>query len=121
MSQDVAKTLWQLEEQFWLGAVDFYAKTLAPDALMVLPQPVGVLGRDATIESIRAGNRWQNVAFTQQSSVSAGEATVVLIYVAHADRGAPNTSYVAQCSSTYAREQGRWLLAAHHQSPLIQA
>ncbi|HEY6940139.1 hypothetical protein, partial [Dokdonella sp.] len=50
-----------------------------------------------------------------------GPATVALAYVARADRGGPDSSYVAQCSSTYARGDGRWLLVMHHQAPLDTA
>lgn len=120
MQQIQTETLWQLEEQFWLGSPDFYEATLASDALMVLPPPVGVLERDATIASIRSGARWRNVTFEQQCMALVGEAAV-LVYTAHADRGASNTAYVAQCSSTYVRAQGQWQLLAHHQSSVGQA
>jgi len=112
--------LWKLEEQFWLGAVDFYDATLALDALMVLPQPIGVLERDATIESVRSGARWRNVTFLQQRVAVVGE-TAVLVYTAHADRGTSDMAYVAQCSSTYAHAQEQWQLVAHHQSSVGQA
>lgn len=115
MKQD--EELWQLEEQFWLGGPDFYERTLAPDALMVLPQPAGVLDRVATVTSIRSGSRWQNVNLKEQRHVQASRDTAVLSYTAQADRGSPETSYVAQCSSTYVRDSGRWLLVVHHQTP----
>lgn len=116
MDQDQAKALWQLEEQFWLGAADFYSATLASNALMVLPQPAGILDRGSTIASISSGNRWRKVSFQQQHLVSASSETAVLVYLAHAERDAPGLSYVAQCSSTYVCDQGQWLLAVHHQA-----
>lgn len=118
MDQDQANTLWQLEERFWLGSADFYSAALAPDALMVLPQPAGILDRASTIESIGSGNRWRKVSFQQQHLVSAGTEAAVLIYLARAERDTSGSSYLAQCSSTYIRDQGRWLLLAHHQAPL---
>ena len=114
---DKAKALWQLEEQFWLGSSDFYSTALAPDALMVLPQPAGILDRAATIKSIGSGNRWLKVSFQKKHLVSAGSAAAVLAYLAHADRGTPDSAYVAQCTSTYVREHGQWLLVVHHQAP----
>ncbi|HEU4665629.1 MAG TPA: nuclear transport factor 2 family protein [Dokdonella sp.] len=117
MHQDQAQALWQLEEQFWTGPADFYEAHLAPEALMVLPPPAGVLDRAATIESIRTGARWRHVAFEQQRIAASGASTVVLAYVARADRGPPDTTYAAQCSSTYARSDGAWLLVMHHQTP----
>lgn len=117
MHQDQATELWQLEEKFWLGSADFYAATLAPEALMVLPPPAGILQRAATIDSLRSGNRWRKVSFAHRHLVFPGSTVAALAYVAHADRGMPGTSYVAQCSSTYLCDQGRWLLVMHHQTP----
>lgn len=114
---DKTTALWQLEEQFWLGSSDFYSTTLAPDALMILPQPAGVLDRAATIESIRSGNRWRKVSFQGKRLVSAGPDAAVLVYLARADRGTPDSAYVAQCTSTYVRIQQQWLLVVHHQAP----
>lgn len=111
------RELWLLEEQFWLGGSDFYERVLARHALMVFPPPVGILDRATTLESIRTSSRWQHVSLQQQQHVLfAG--TAVLAYVAHADRGGPDTSYAAQCSSTYIRENNAWLLVLHHQTPV---
>ncbi|MDH5829080.1 nuclear transport factor 2 family protein [Luteimonas sp. M1R5S18] len=118
---DNTKALWQLEEQFWLGSSDFYSATLAPDALMVLPPPAGILDRAATIKSVSSGNRWGNVLFRDKQLVSAGPAAAVLVYVASADRGTPDSAYVAQCTSTYVCEGEQWLLVVHHQAPIVQA
>lgn len=118
MDQEQAKALWQLEQRFWLDSADFYAAALAPDALMVLPQPAGILDRDATIAAIGSGQRWREVAFTQKHLVPAGAATAVLVYLARAARDAPGSPYVAQCSSTYVRDRERWRLVVHHQAPV---
>lgn len=108
--------LWRLEEQFWLGGADFYERTLAPAALMVLPTPVGVLDRPATIESIRGGARWQDVVFQDRHLLQPGADVAVLVYAAVARR-AGSASYAVQCSSTYVRAAGQWQLALHHQAP----
>ena len=109
--------LWRLEEQFWLGDADFYERALAAEALMVLPQPAGVLGRQATIEAIRSAPRWQHVTFSRRFEALPGAGTALLAYMAEADRGDAAASYVAQCSSTYVRDGERWLLALHQQAP----
>ncbi len=108
--------LWRLEEQFWLGDADFYERALAAEALMVLPQPAGVLGRQATIEAIRSAPRWRQVSFSRRVEALPGAGTAVLAYVAEADRGDAAAPYVAQCSSTYVRDGDRWLLALHQQA-----
>lgn len=118
MDQEQKQALWQLEERFWLGSAEFYEATLAPDALMVLPPPAGVLDRAATIASIRDGGRWRDVSLRQRHVATSGATTAVLAYVARADRGSPESAYAAQCSSTYVREAGQWRLLLHQQTPL---
>lgn len=108
--------LWRLEEWFWLGGADFYERTLALGALMVLPAPVGVLDRRATIDSIRAGARWKEVAFHDRHLLQPGADVAVLVYVAVARR-ADSPPYAAQCSSTYVRAAGQWQLVVHQQTP----
>lgn len=120
MNQDQLKELWHLEEQLWLADSTFFERTLAPNALMVLPEPAGVLDRAATIDSIRSVARWQHVLFTKRHHALSGSETVVLAYLALADRGPSDTSYAAQCSSTYFSDNGQWLLLLHHQTPVSQ-
>ena len=115
-----ANELWQLEEQFWLGGADFYERTLAPGALMVLPQPAGILDRASTVDSIRSGARWQNVVFKEQRHLLPDPGTAVLAYTVQADRGTTDSAYLAQCSSTYIRHDARWLLVLHHQTAADQ-
>lgn len=117
MDQDQAATLWQLEQQFWTGSAAFYEGQLAPEALMVLPEPVGVLDRAATVASISAAPRWRSVSFAEQRCVFPGADAAVLAYLAHGDRGG-GSAYAARCSSTYVRHEDQWLLALHHQSAL---
>jgi hypothetical protein len=113
--------LWRLEERFWLDGADFHTRTLAPDALMVLPPPAGVLDRAASVESIRSAARWRRVDMDQRRHAQVSADTAILAYVAKADRGGSDAPYEAQCGSTYVRVQGRWLLALHQQTPLGQA
>jgi hypothetical protein len=118
MNQD--KELWRLEEQFWLGGAEFYKRRLAPGALMVFPQPAGILDRAATIKSISSGARWKTVSFSGQHCVNPASNTAVLVYVAQADRGEPGSEYAAQCSSTYISGKDGWQIALHHQTPVGQ-
>jgi hypothetical protein len=118
MKQAQVEELWHLEEQFWRGNADFYDRTLAPGAFMVLPDPVGILDRSATIAAIRAAPRWQGVVFSEQRQILQDESGVaVLAYAAQAHGGSPDTAYAARCTSTYVRDDGQWLLLAHQQTP----
>jgi len=111
------QNLWELEEQFWTGGADFYERHLAGDALMVFPEPAGVVDRKATVESIRSGARWQRVSFTDQRLLAPVDSTAILVYAVRADRGALDTSYTARCSSTYVFASGHWWLVVHQQTP----
>lgn len=115
---DRDEQLWQLEKQFWLGDAAFYERTLAPQALVVLPPPVGVLERTATIDSIRSGARWRDVSFSDRHLAPVAQDTVALAYAARADRGGGEAVYVARCSSVYVRGDRSWCLALHHQTPV---
>ncbi len=121
MDQDQVDALWRLEEQFWLGTAGFYAANLAPDALMVLPPPAGILDREATLAAIDQAPRWRSVSLDHRHLVSVGAATAVLAYLAHAQRDTAGNPYAAQCSSTYVHDQGQWLLLMHHQTPVDAA
>ncbi|MEI7036689.1 nuclear transport factor 2 family protein [Fulvimonas yonginensis] len=115
------KDIWTLEASFWKDGPDFYEEHLAPDVLMVLPSPVGVLGRAETIDAIRASVRWRNVRFSGKRLVRAGDGVSIISYVGSADRGGPDSSYSAQCSSTYVLSETGWKLVAHQQTPLHDA
>jgi hypothetical protein len=109
--------LWRLEEGFWTGGEDFYERHLSADALMVLPEPAGIMDRGATLESIRSGGRWTDIAFSDQRITRPAEAIVVLVYSAKAARANTDTTYSAQCSSVYVSSTGDWRLALHQQTP----
>lgn len=109
--------LWRLEKQFWTGDADFYEQHLSSDALMVFPEPVGILGRQATLDSIRSGGRWKSVMFDDKHLITPAPGTTILAYSVKADRGNSDTAYSAQCSSTYISLHGDWQLALHQQTP----
>ncbi|MGA6925598.1 MAG: nuclear transport factor 2 family protein [Desulfosarcina sp.] len=109
--------LWQIEEQFWTGGADFYERHLTKDALMVFHEPVGVLDRKTTLESIQSGGRWKHVSFKDKRLIAPVKSTAILVYSVNADRGGSDTAYSAQCSSTYVYSSGDWLLALHQQTP----
>lgn len=111
--------LWELEKYFWLLGAEFYERTLAPAALMVLPQPVGILDRPSVIRSIDSGARWQTVSLSQQHCAFPTTDMAILAYIAQAERSEPGAGYVAQCSSVYSRNNRmNWQLVLHQQTPV---
>ncbi len=114
----IGHTLWQHEMRFWTDDASYYDDTLTPSALMVLPEPAGVMNRDATLAAIRSAPRWKNVTFRAQSVSTPHEHITILVYDAHADRGTPASRYLARCSSTYIYDHGQWKMTLHHQTCL---
>ncbi len=50
--------LFDLEEKFWTEGPSFYESRLAYTALMVFPEPAGVLLKDAIAPSLAQKSRW---------------------------------------------------------------
>ena len=110
--------LWEIERALWLQGVDTYEQRLAPEVLLVFPPPTGSLDRGQTLAAIGAAPRWHRVAFHNQRTAKPVTGMRVLAYLVTANRDGEPAPYVATCSSTYLRRNGRWLLAAHQQSPM---
>lgn len=106
--------LWAHEQRFWLDRVAFCEQHLAPDALVVLPK--GIVARGTGLETLGDTLPWINVALSNRHCVHPTAHLAMLAYEAAADRGDESTASRAYCSSTYLRANGRWLLAAHHQT-----
>jgi hypothetical protein len=108
--------LLDLEEQFWKGGPDFYHENLTDESLMVFPEPVGVLRKERTIETVAAGPRWVEVTFDETRVARLTEDAVMLIYRVTGRRAGGKT-YGALASSVYVRQDDVWRLAFHQQTP----
>lgn len=107
--------IWEAERSLWLGGRLAYATHMAPDFLLALPPPIGVLAMNQVLDSISSVPRWQSVEMRDCQAVGGGE-TMVLAYRATAARD--RESYRALCTSTWRRDGGMWKLIQHQQSPL---
>ncbi|SDE11097.1 hypothetical protein SAMN05421538_10463 [Paracoccus isoporae] len=107
--------LWDMEKRFWLDGPDFYKSSLASDARMVFPPPVGILAGKQIVEGLKQGPRWQSVDFEEKTETGSGN-TAVLAYKATGQRE-NDDPYVALCASTYVKSEGSWVLLAHQQTP----
>ena len=111
----MADELWQLEEAFWTGGEEAYAASLDPACLMTFPG-IGTLDAQAALEGLKGSPRWSEVVLEGQRLARPAEDIVTLAYRARAvRRGA--APHIAWCSSSYRREDGRWLLFQHQQTP----
>jgi hypothetical protein len=88
---------------------------MASDARMVFPSPVGILAGNEILEGLKQGPRWQSVDFEEETETRLG-ATTVLAYKATAKRDNEDP-YIALCASTYVKNDGKWVLLAHQQTP----
>lgn len=113
---DDVEELLKIEEQFWKRDAAFYRKHLTDDALMVLPEPAGVLDREQTIQSVGHGARWTEVRMENAKTVRLSDEAVVLAYEARAERAGGR--YAALATSAYVRGDGAWKLALHQQTPI---
>ncbi len=110
--------LLELEHGFWTGGPDFYRAALDPHAIFVLPDPVGILGRDQVVESIVGAPRWHSVELDSRRLLELSPSSAVLVYRALAERVDDSEPYTAFVSSAYRRSDGVWRLAHHQQTPI---
>ena len=110
-------TVEALEKQFWEGDATFYEEHLSDDALMVFPEPVGILTRPRIIETVCTGRRWSSVTFERIHFLELEESVLMLMYTARARRMGQDGEYRALASSAYTRRRDRFLLAFHQQTP----
>lgn len=107
--------LFSLEEDFWTGGGDHYRRFLADAVVMVLPQPAGVMMKEAIVSSLDTAPRWSEVLMEEHRLLELDEDCAMVIYKATARRA--DETYAARASSTYVRGANGWKLAFHQQTP----
>lgn len=110
--------LFALEEQFWTRGAAFFRGNLTPAAMMVFPDPVGVLLKDEVVDSVSGQPRWRNVALEEHRLVELDPSAAVITYKVHAQREGDARPYAARASSAYVLDGEEWRLAFHQQTPL---
>ena len=108
-------TLWDLEERFWTGGVDYARSRAASGAVMVFPHPVGILTGEAIFAGLEQAPRWRTVVMTDRTLRRDG-ALAVLAYRASAERE-DDPIHEAFCASTWLQDGDDWRLMAHQQTP----
>ena len=108
--------LFSLEEKFWTEPGDYYRRNLAYAALMVFPEPAGVLVKDEIASTLERTPRWSDVTLEEHRLLELSDRAAVVTYKATARR--EGESYVARASSAYVRDGNAWKLAFHQQTPL---
>lgn len=114
---ELEEHLLGLEEQFWKGDADFYRLSLTDDSLMVFAEPIGILTKDRTIETLASSPRWGEIRFEDVHMVQLAEDSAIVAYKAVARREGAGSGYSALVSSAYVRRGGSWKLAFHQHTP----
>jgi hypothetical protein len=109
--------LWEMERGFWLNDAAYYTTFLAPDCIMVFPEPPGVLVGNEITAALEQAPRWETIEMENGSLVELDTRVTVPTYRAIAQRDG-DPPYRALCSSIYTRTNSQWLLVHHQQTPL---
>jgi hypothetical protein len=112
------KSLIQIERQLWNADEDFYRDTLSEDAVMVFPEPTGILDRSAVLESLGGADRWRSIVFDEERLVEVNDDVVQLVYRAVAERSEDGSEYTALITTTYVKSNGSWRVLTHQQTPV---
>jgi hypothetical protein len=114
----IKASLLELERQLWNADEEFYRDTLSEDAVMVFPEPTGILDRSAVLESLGGADRWRRIEFDDERLLNIGDDSFQLVYLAVAERSEDGSEYTAFITSTYVRADGSWRLSSHQQTPV---
>lgn len=109
--------LYKIEKDFWTGDARYYQENLAEKCMVVFTEMSGLKTRDEVASMITEPQRWQDLKLEDKNAVDLSDDAVLLSYKALARRsnGEPYEAYV---SSAYVKENGRWRMAFHQQTPV---
>jgi hypothetical protein len=113
--------LFSMEEKFWTQPAEYYRENLAYNAVMVFPEPAGVLVKDEIASAVEKKPRWSHVTLEEHRLLELDERAAVVTYKATAKREGANPPYVARASSAYVSDGRAWKLAFHQQTPVRAA
>jgi hypothetical protein len=109
--------LFALEERFWKEGADYYRRRLAPGAMMVFPEPAGVLLAEDIVAGVEKAPRWTQVELEEHRLLELDERAALVTYKAIARRP-DGARYATRASSAYVSDGQAWRLAFHQQTPL---
>ena len=109
--------LFGMGEKFWTQSAGYYREHLAYAAIMVFPEPAGVLVKDEIAAALDNAPRWSQVALEEHRLLELSEGAAVITYKATAKRDG-GERYLARASSAYVHDGRAWKLAFHQQTPV---
>lgn len=107
-----------IERAFWRSSGDqeFYRTHVADEGLFVLS--MGVMGKEEVVAAMAGADPWESFEIGDPSWVPIADDVVGLVYEASARRGPDDDGYRAHILSVYRRQEGKWQLILHQQTPL---
>lgn len=110
--------IWTLEERFWLDGEPAYREHMIDGAVMLFPEPAGMMQGEAILASLAEAPRWSRVKITDRRLVRANDSMILVAYRAEASRD--KHGYIALCASSYADVEGEWKIVHHQQTPVSE-
>ncbi|CTQ51127.1 hypothetical protein [Jannaschia donghaensis] len=107
--------LWTLERRLWIEGTDAFAELMDIEAVMVFPEPIGILFDGDILSEMDVAARWDEIEMSRKVD-RRRDALVILNYVAQARRG-DGTSYRAMCTSVWQQMDVGYRIVSHHQTP----
>ncbi len=117
VASDLAR-LWDCERDLWLKGEGRHRELVSAMAVMVFPEPAGVMQGEAIFAGVASAPRWARAEITPRAG-GGGEHVRTLAYAVQARRD-EGGDYRALCSSTWVRDQEApegWRLLQHQQTP----
>lgn len=108
--------LWDQEERFWTQGAESARILSAKNAVFVFPYPTGILQGDALWREAEVAQRWRSVVMSKRL-VTREENIAALAYRVSAERD-DMPIYQALCTSTYLKDDDKWLRLTHQQTPV---
>lgn len=108
--------VWRLEERFWTEGADSARHMTANDAVFVFPYPAGILSGTALWGESCVAQRWRSVVMADRYFKLENDVAFIAYRVSAERSDIP--LYEALCTSSYLRDDGKWLRIAHQQTPI---
>ena len=106
--------LWDMEEHFWTSGADNARATTATNAVMVFPNPPGILKGEQIWTHLRKRIGWRSVVMVERRVTQCRDIAILTYRVSAEKADVP--IFKALCASTYFHDDDRWLRISHQQT-----
>lgn len=106
--------LWDMEEHFWTSGADNARATTATNAVMIFPNPPGILQGDQIWIHLRQRTGWRSVVMAERRVTRCRDIAILTYRVSTEKTDVP--IFKALCASTYFHDEDRWLRISHQQT-----